>query len=134
MSHCSAKGLNWKKNHLSEIYGFDRMVMANIESSSKYSNLVEVITFLAKNWLKNTFWALYSCYCQNLSKNLSKKYIKKYVIKICQKSFKKCFKKSFKKTSVKKSVQKIYQKICQKSFIKSVQKSFKKSFKNIFQK
>ena len=48
---CSAKGLNWKIIALKrKIHRFDCMVMANTASVSKYSNLVEVITSLAKNW------------------------------------------------------------------------------------
>ena len=48
-SQCSAKGLNWKKIALKQkIHGIDRMVMANTGSALKYSNLVEVLTFMAK--------------------------------------------------------------------------------------
>ena len=68
-----------------KIHGSDRMVIANTESALKYLNLVEVITFLAKIWLENTFWAFYYCYCQNLSKNMTKKSINKSFKKICQK-------------------------------------------------
>ena len=47
---CSAKGLNWKKMALKrKIHGWDRMIMLNTGTALKYSNLVEVITFLGKN-------------------------------------------------------------------------------------
>ena len=47
---CSAKGLNWKKIGLKrKIHGCDRMIMLNTGSALKYSNLVEVTTFLGKN-------------------------------------------------------------------------------------
>ena len=49
-TQCSDKGLNWKKIALKQkIHGIDRMVMANTGSALKYSNLVEVLIFLAKN-------------------------------------------------------------------------------------
>ena len=58
-----SSGLNSKKIALKQkMHVFDRMVMANTGSASKYSNLVEVITFLE----------FYSYYCQNLSTNLQK--------------------------------------------------------------
>ena len=50
ISQCSAKGLNWKKMALKrKIHGWDRMIMLNTGSALKYSNLVEVTTFLGKN-------------------------------------------------------------------------------------
>ena len=83
LAQCSAKGLNWKKLYLlkRKIHGFDRMVIA-----LKYSNLVEVITFLAKIWLENTHFEHFTLVivkiCQKIcQKNLSKK--------ICQKIFQK---------------------------------------------
>ena len=49
-SQCSAKGLNWKKMALKrKIHGWDRMIMLNTGTALKYSNLVEVTTFLGKN-------------------------------------------------------------------------------------
>ena len=49
-TQCSAKGLNWKKMALKrKIHGWDRMIMLNTGTALKYSNLVEVITFLGKN-------------------------------------------------------------------------------------
>ena len=50
ITQCSAKGLNWKKMALKrKIHGWDRMIMLNTGTALKYSNLVEVTTFLGKN-------------------------------------------------------------------------------------
>ena len=94
--------------------------MANAGSalSLKYSNLVEVIKFLAKNWPKNTFWAFYTCYYQNLSKNLLKKMTKNLSKNISKKSVQKIFQKNLSKKS--------FKRICQKNLSKESVKSLSK--------
>ena len=97
-TQCSAIGFNWKKLHLWKmIHGFEHMVIANTWSATKYSNLVEVITFLTKKLTEETHFEHFALFCQ------------KNIQKISQKSFKK---------SVKKFVQKIYPKICPQNLSK----------------
>ena len=103
------------------------MVMANTGSVPKYSNLGEVITFLAKNWLRKHILGILLLllskyiqkYVQKSVQNLSKKYFKKICQKICHKNMsKKCdVQKTFKQICQKITLKKSFKKICQKIWV-----------------